>query len=179
MDEQVTVVAGIVIPSVSPIFLSLVALHLGVALIAVLCGLAAMLSQKQPGRHPRYGKLYFWALLAVFSTASALSFMRWAENYPLFIIGASAFASALIARTAIRARWRNWPRIHLIGMGSSYVLLLIAFYVDNGKNLPLWRDLPSVAYWAIPAAIGVPLILRTLLRHPLTRPKRIGIRPRG
>jgi hypothetical protein len=174
MDEQVTVVAGIVIPSVSPVFLSLVALHIGVALIAVLSGLIAMLSPKQAGRHPRYGKLYFWSLLAVFSSASILSFMRWAENYPLFIIGASAFASALVARTAVRARWRSWPRVHLIGMGSSYVLLLIAFYVDNGKNLPLWRDLPPVTYWAIPAAIGIPLIVRVLLRHPLTRPHRTG-----
>ncbi len=143
MDEQVTVVAGIVVPSVSPAFLSIVALHVGVALVAVLAGLVAMLSEKRAGRHPRFGKVYFWSLLSVFSTASALSFMRWAENYPLFVIGASAFAAALIARTAIRARWRNWPRIHLLGMGSSYVLLLIAFYVDNGKNLPLWRDLPA------------------------------------
>jgi hypothetical protein len=179
MDDQVTVVAGIVIPSISPVFLSIVAVHVGVALIAVFSGLVAMLSPKRAGRHPRYGKVYFWSLLGVFGSASALSFMRWAENYHLFIIGASAFASALVARTAIRARWRAWPRIHLIGMGSSYVLLLIAFYVDNGKNLPLWRDLPPVSYWAIPAAIGIPLILHTLLRHPLTRPERAGAGPHG
>jgi uncharacterized membrane protein len=179
MDEQVTVVAGIVIPSVSPVFLSVVALHIAVALIAVLSGLVAMLSPKRAGRHPRYGKIYFWSLLGVFSSASVLSFMRWAENYPLFIIGASAFATALVARTAVRARWRAWARIHLIGMGSSYVLLLIAFYVDNGKNLPLWRDLPPVSYWAIPTAIGIPLIVRTLLRHPLTRSSRMASRIQG
>lgn len=51
----------------------------------------------------------------------------------------------------------------------SYVLLLTAFYVDNGKNLPLWRDLPPIAYWLIPAAIGIPLIAHALLRHPLAR----------
>ena len=28
-------------------------------------------------------------------------------------------------------------------MGASYILLLTAFYVDNGKNLPLWRELPE------------------------------------
>lgn len=54
-------------------------------------------------------------------------------------------------------------------MGTSYVLLLTAFYVDNGKNLPLWRDLPQIAFWLIPAAIGVPLILRALWRHRLAR----------
>jgi uncharacterized membrane protein HdeD (DUF308 family) len=179
MPEEVTVVAGIVVPSVSPLFLSIVAVHIVIALIAVLSGLIAMLSAKRAGRHPRYGKLYFCSLCGVFGSASVLSFMRWAENYPLFIIGASAFAMAFVARTAVRARWRAWPRIHLIGMGSSYVLLLIAFYIDNGKNLPLWRDLPPVSYWAIPTAIGIPLILRALLRHPLTRPKRSGAEVRG
>jgi hypothetical protein len=50
-------------------------------------------------------------------------------------------------------------------MGASYILLLTAFYVDNGKNLPLWRELPEVAFWFLPSAIGVPLILYAL--HPL------------
>src|SRR6187399_3529685 len=108
MEEQVTEVAGIVIPSASPVFLSIVALHVAVALVAVLTGIVAMLSPKAVGRHPRYGRLYFWSLFGVFVSASALSFMRWAENYLLFIIGASAFALALIARTAVRARWPAW-----------------------------------------------------------------------
>ena len=169
MDRDVTVIAGIVIPSISPLFLTIVAVHVFVALFAVLAGLAAMLSPKRVGRHPRYGKLYFWSLGGVFATASVLSFLRWAENRHLFMLGLAAFAAALVARMAVRSHWVGWTRLHLIGMGSSYVLLLIAFYVDNGRNLPLWRDLPHASYWAIPAAIGVPLIIRTLLRHPLTR----------
>jgi hypothetical protein len=48
-------------------------------------------------------------------------------------------------------------------------LLLIAFYVDNGHSLPLWKELPPMAYWLLPATIGVPLILHALLRHPLAR----------
>jgi hypothetical protein len=48
-------------------------------------------------------------------------------------------------------------------------LLLTAFYVDNGKSLPLWRWLPPIAYWLLPAAVGVPLIVRAFLRHPLAR----------
>jgi hypothetical protein len=82
MDEQVTVVAGIVIPSGSPVFLSIVALHISVALLGVIFGLIAMLSPKRMGRHTRYGKVYFWSLVGVFGSASVLSFMRWAENYP-------------------------------------------------------------------------------------------------
>jgi hypothetical protein len=54
-------------------------------------------------------------------------------------------------------------------MGSSYLLMLTAFYVDNGKNLPLWRDLPPIAYWTVPATVGVPMIIWALLRHPIVR----------
>ena len=49
-------------------------------------------------------------------------------------------------------------------MGVSYILLLTAFYVDNGKSLPLWKELPSIAYWILPGAIGGPIIGRALLR---------------
>jgi hypothetical protein len=45
--------------------------------------------------------------------------------------------------------------------------MLTAFYVDNGKNLPLWKELPEIAFWFLPSAIGVPLILKALFRHPL------------
>jgi hypothetical protein len=54
-------------------------------------------------------------------------------------------------------------------MGLSYILMLVAFYVDNGKQLPIWKELPHFTYWAIPLAIGIPLIIRALLWHPLSR----------
>jgi hypothetical protein len=57
-------------------------------------------------------------------------------------------------------------------MGLSYILLLTAFYVDNGAHLPLWRELPSLAYWLVPAAVGLPLIAVTLRRHPLAQAER-------
>ena len=91
------------------------------------------------------------------------------EDYPLFLLGALSFAAASLGRTAVRRRWHNWVRLHIGGMGFSYVLLLTAFYVDNGANLPLWKDLPPVAYWVVPGAVGVPLIVRALFYHPLTR----------
>jgi len=54
-------------------------------------------------------------------------------------------------------------------MGLSFALLLTAFYVDNGPNLPLWRELPSITYWLLPSVVGLPLIIRALLGHPLVR----------
>ncbi len=164
-----TVVAGIEIPSTDPMFLTVVGVHVLLGLICVGTGAVAMLSEKRAGRHPRYGTMYFWCLAGVFLTATGLAAVRWAEDYHLFVLGALSFAAASLGRQARRDRWRHWARLHIAGMGSSYVLLLIAFYVDNGKSLPLWRELPPVTYWLMPASIGIPLIVRALLWHPLAR----------
>ena len=59
----------------------------------------------------------------------------------------------------------HWVFVHIVGMGSSYILLLTAFYVDNGKNLPLWRDLPVWAYWIVPSVIGMPSICWALAKY--------------
>jgi hypothetical protein len=168
-DANTTIVAGIEIPSTNPVFLAVVGVHILLGLACVVTGAIAMLSQKRPGRHPLNGTIYFWSLAGVFLTATGLAAVRWAEDYHLFVLGALSFAAAYSGRKARRQRWRHWARLHITGMGSSYVLLLIAFYVDNGKNLPLWRDLPPVAYWLLPAVVGIPLIIRELLWHPLAR----------
>jgi hypothetical protein len=98
---------------------------------------------------------------------TGLAAVRWAEDYHLFILGLLSLAAAYLGREARRQRWTNWARLHITGMGASYILLLTAFYVDNGKNLPLWDWLPPIAYWLIPAAVGIPLVIRALLWHPL------------
>ena len=169
MTDNETIIAGIVIPSDSPFFLTVVGLHVLVALVCVIAGIIAMFSNKRPGQHPTFGTIYYWCLSAVFASATVLSAIRWAEDYHLFVLGVFSFAAASLGRTALRRRGHNWVRLHIAGMGTSYVFLLIAFYVDNGKNLPLWKDLPPVTYWLLPAALGVPLIIRALLRHPLAQ----------
>jgi hypothetical protein len=55
--------------------------------------------------------------------------------------------------------------LHLVGMSASYILLLTAFYVDNGKHLPVWKSLPHLAYWLLPSAVGLPLVTRALIRY--------------
>ena len=165
----VTVIAGIEIPSTSPAFLTLVGFHVLVGLACVVSGAVAMLSRKSPGRHPHFGAAYYWGLVVVFASASALAAMRWREDYHLFLLGTGSFSAAFIGRSARRQRWQGWVRWHITGMGLSYILLLTAFYVDNGHSLPLWKDLPSITYWLAPGAIGIPLIVLALLRHPLAR----------
>ena len=167
MGEATTNLAGIEIPSTNPVFLTVVGIHVLLGLACAITGVVAMLSHKRPGRHPRYGSIYFWCLTGVFVTAAGLAAVRWAQDYHLFILGALSLAAASLGRQARRRRWRQWVRLHITGMGTSYVLLLIAFYVDNGRSLPVWKDLPPVAYWLVPAAIGVPLVVRALIWHPL------------
>ncbi len=128
-----------------------------------------MLVPKGRGRHSDAGTIYFWGQLALFSSATVLAIMRWEENYHLFALGCLAFAAAWFGRAAPRRRWRYWIRLHIAGMGSSYVVMLVAFYVDNGKQLPLWRELPHFMYWLLPLAVGLPLILRAMFRHPLAQ----------
>jgi len=169
MGDGTTTIAGIVIPSTNPVFLAVVGVHILLGLTCVVTGAIAMLSQKRAGRHPRNGTNYFWCLAGVFLTSTSLAAVRWTEDYHLFFLGALSFALACLGRQARRHRWRHWARLHITGMGSSYILLLIAFYVDNGRSLPLWRDLPPIAYWLLPAAVGIPLIVRALLWHPLVR----------
>jgi peptidoglycan/LPS O-acetylase OafA/YrhL len=87
----------------------------------------------------------------------------------LFILGLLALIATSLGRTARRRRWPGWVRLHITGMGLSYILLGTAFYVDDGRNLPLWKDLPPIAYWLLLAAVGLSLIIHALFRHPLVR----------
>ena len=164
-----TVFAGIEIPSTDPTFLAVVGIHVPLGLACVVAGIVAMLSRKGRGRHSTCGTIYFWCLSALVASATILSAMRWSANYHLFALGMLAFLSAWFGRTAMRRRWHFCVRLHITGMGSSYILMLIAFYVDNGKQLPIWKDLPHVTYWLLPLAVGLPLIVRAVLRHPLAR----------
>jgi hypothetical protein len=167
--DDLTDIVGIVIPSTDPAFLTVTGTHIVLGLACTVAGIVAMLSPKRAGRHPRYGTIYFRCLAGVFLTAAGLAAVRWAEDAHLFILGALSFAAAYRGRRAHRQRSRNWVRLHVTGMGTSYILLLTAFYVDNGKNLPLWKELPPIAFWLLPATIGAPLIARALIWHPLAR----------
>lgn len=57
--KETTVVAGIPIPSTSPIFLTVVGLHVLVGLVCVVAGAIAMLSPKRSRRHPTFGTIYY------------------------------------------------------------------------------------------------------------------------
>ena len=159
---------GLDVPSTAPVFLTFVGIHVVAGLISVVSGAVAALIRKGRGRHSTVGKVYFAGICTVFATATALAIMRWREDYGFFLIGLVAFGLAL---TGVTARVRHWPgdTAHIIGMGGSYVAMLTAFYVDNGKHLPVWDKLPTAAFWVLPSVLGVPLIVRAVRFPPRAR----------
>ncbi len=158
-------VGGLPIPFHGPLLLGLVALHFVVGLCAVVTGAVAMLSRKAAGRHPRMGTAYVWCLAAVCASMAVLAVDRWPLDTHLLVLGILAFASALTGRAARRRHAPGWVPWHVGGMGMSYVLMLTAFYVDNGPHLPVWDRLPHIVYWTLPAFLGVPLIVWATRRY--------------
>jgi hypothetical protein len=169
MPDQGVVVLGIPIPSSSPLFLSIVAVHVVAGLVCTFAGIVAMFSAKAPGRHPSAGTVYFWSLVVVFLTMTALSILRWPENIHLFALGILSFSAGVVGRMVRRRSWLGWLAVHVTAMAVSYILLLTAFYVDNGPHLPLWRSLPPLVHWLLPSVVGLPILAWTLRRHPLLR----------
>jgi hypothetical protein len=169
MHEGVTNVLGIEIPSTSPLFLSVVGVHVVAGLVAVVCGAIAIFSNKGRGRHARFGTYYYWSVVWTVGTASVLTALRFAENLDVMTLGVLCLGVATLGRIALQRRWRAWVQIHITSMGLSYILLLTAFYVENGQDLPLWDRLPVIAFWLLPGAVGLPIILLALRFHPLSQ----------
>jgi hypothetical protein len=165
-----TSLLGIEVPSSDPLFLGIVfGVHIPLGITCVVAGATAMLSKKGRGRHSNTGTVYFWGLAGLFASLTVLSLLRWSENHGLFLFGLASFVCALCGRTAVRMRWPYWARLHMSGMGASYALMIAAFYIDNGHQLPIWKDLPPVLYWLLPMVVGAILLGRALLTHPLRR----------
>jgi len=149
----------------SLVFSGLLLLHVPAGLTCAVTGATAMISRKRAGRHPRFGTVYYGGLAVVFATATAMSGLRWPEDAHLFVLGALSFGLGSVGYFARKLRWRGWTTFHVTGMSLSYIVLLTAFYVDNGPRLPLWNQLPTVAFWLGPALIGFPLLAWALRRH--------------
>ncbi len=156
-------ILGDQVGSTAPAFLAFLAVHVLAGLIAVAAGAAAALARKGSMRHIRAGRWYYRAITVVSATATVLAAMRWRQDYHLFIIGVVAITAATIGYQHRRRR-RPGDTGHILGMGTAYVAMLTAFYVDNGPHLPLLDRVPTLAFWLLPSAIGAPVIVRAVLR---------------
>jgi hypothetical protein len=127
-------ILGDQVGSTTPVFLAFLAVHVIAGLTAVTTGALAALTRKGSPRHVRAGHWFYRAITVVFTTAAILAAMRWRQDYYLFIIGAVAFTAATIGYQH-RRRHRPGDTGHIAGMGTAYVAMLTAFYVDNGPVL--------------------------------------------
>jgi hypothetical protein len=146
-------------------FAAILVMHVAAGLTAVVSGATAMLSPKRNGRHPKAGRTYYAALCVVCATAVGMAAMRWPEDAYLVVLGTLSLAAASVGYLARHHRWQGWIRIHILGMATSYIVLMTAFYVDNGPRVPVWDRLPWLAFWIVPGVIGFPLVARALVRH--------------
>ncbi|GIH99574.1 hypothetical protein [Planobispora takensis] len=151
-------ILGLPIPDAGPAFLAALAVHVPAGLMGVAGGAVAMLARKGGTVHRRAGRVYRWSLTAVFASMAVMAALRWQHTAHLFAIGCLAWTAML---TGYRSRHRR-PRLHILGMGLSYIALLTGFYVDNGPHLPGWDRLPAWSHWVLPTMIGVPILLRAL-----------------
>lgn len=147
----------------------LVACHILAGLTATLTGVAAMLAPKRRGPHPRRGRTYLGALTVTIATGTGIALTTWPRFWHLAALGTTAAALAGVGLAARRIRFRGWLPIHITTMASSYITMLTAFYVDNGPRLPAWNQLPPPAFWFLPTAIGLPLLIRALRRSHIDR----------
>ena len=168
--------------STAPAFLAVLAVHVIAGLTAVITGATAALAGKGSPRHVRAGRRFYWAIAAVFATATVLAIVRWSQDYYLFVIGAVAFTAATIGYLH-RRRHRPGDAVHIAGMGAAYTAMLTAFFVDNGPHLPVWDRLPSLSFWFLPSVVAAPIIIRALIRArnnpPGRSPPEFGVRRSG
>lgn len=160
---------GIPVPSGDPVFIGFVVIHILISSIAVFSGLLAMFANKLKQSHQISGNVYFWSMIGSFVTVITLSVMRWPHNIHLLSIGTLAVIFTITGRQLAKSKRTNWTRLHTVCMGMSYLLLLTGFYVDNGKNLPLWKLLPQWMFYIIPSLVGIPIIIKEYFTHPLNR----------
>ncbi|MGI5132492.1 hypothetical protein ACQEVB_37205 [Pseudonocardia sp. CA-107938] len=147
-----------------------VGIHVISGLTAVVAGVTAMLTRKGTRRHRRAGRVWLVALGGVCVTAPILASIDWAHRWHLVVLGTAAATLAAVGFLGARRRWPGWRATHIAGMSCAFITALTAFYVDNGPRLPVWNLLPPIAFWFLPAAVGLPLLLRALHRH--TGPRR-------
>ena len=155
-------ILGDQVGSTAPAFLAILTVHVTAGLAGVITGAVAALARKGSRRHIRAGRWYYRAITTMFATAAGLAAMRWRQDYYLLLIGAVAFTAATIGY--LHRRRRPGDTGHIVSMGTAYVAMLTAFYVDNGPHLPLWDRLPHLAFWLLPLAIGAPVIARAVIR---------------
>jgi hypothetical protein len=107
---------------------------------------------------------YVWAVLATCLTAAVVCLSDWSRLCWLIPVAVLSYLLALVGYVAVRRGWPKWVGAH--GLGGSYIALWTALLVVTAGDISTAAEIIA---WILPAAIGVPLIVRT---HMGTRAER-------
>jgi predicted ester cyclase len=92
------------------VFAAALAIHIVTGLVAVVAGALAATAGKRPGRHPRAGRVFLWALTGIFTTATVMAVIRWQHDAHLFAIAVVAFGLGGYGYLARRRQRPGWVR---------------------------------------------------------------------
>ena len=127
------------------------AIHIAAGTTGLILGPLAMRAPKRRGPHTRLGETYHWVMLTVCLSAAGLAALAWHRLWWFLLIATFSYANALVGYIAAKRRGRRWLRVHISGMGGSYIALVTALLVVNvGQQLPV--------VWFVPTVIGSPII---------------------
>jgi hypothetical protein len=132
-------------------------LHVASGTAALALGPLALLLARHQGRGAAQLRgTYHWTVLVVCATAAVVSVLAWTRLWWLVPIGVLSYGLALTGYLGSRRDWPLWIRAH--AWGGSYIALVTALLVVSARGVS--PVLEAIA-WVLPAAIGVPLIVRS------------------
>src|SRR5918992_1094139 len=130
----------------------LLAIHVAAGATGLILGPLTMRATKRRGPHTRLGEAYHWVMLAATATAAALAVLAWHELWWFLPIAVFSYGNAFVGYVAAKRRRRGWLRLHIAGMGGSYIALVTALLVVNlGEALPI--------VWFVPTIVGTPILV--------------------
>jgi hypothetical protein len=151
-----------------PFFLTLHILSGTAAL--VLGPLALFAASRRRNNRERLLTAYVWAVFATCLTAAIVSLLDWSRLWWLIPVAVLSYLLALVGYVAVRRGWPKWIGAH--GLGGSYIALWTALLVISVGDTSTTAE---IACWILPAAIGVPLIIRTHTGARAERPIPSGL----
>jgi uncharacterized membrane protein len=129
----------------------ILAIHIAAGTTGLILGPLAMRAPKRRGPHARLGETYHWMMLAVCVSAAGLAVLEWHRLWWFLPIAVFSYANALVGYVAIKRRPPGWLRLHVRGMGGSYIALVTALLVVSTRAQLL-------VAWFVPTIVGAPII---------------------
>ena len=132
----------------------LLVLHVAAGSAGLVLGPVAL--WRSGGRRPLatspFGRAYVWCVLGVSLTAVGLVSLDWSKLWWFAVLAIFSSALALLAFLAPKLRFRAWTRACARGEGGSYIALVTALLVVSVDGRA------SLLAWILPTLVGVPLI---------------------